>query len=157
MPHFGPFLSEEKKNWKKRNFFSATVQGLSVPVECIDPFVKLWERIPELQFLRTNKQPQNVTLCHLPRTVHASRWILLTLRWKMTRSVSSLLLPEMDSKRMAGCGSPCVKQQNVFKSVNQTYCTIEWKEDKTGSSHAWEDSQLWRGKYFGQMDQGDGM
>ena len=28
-PHFGPFLLEEKKNWKKRNFFSATVQGLS--------------------------------------------------------------------------------------------------------------------------------
>ena len=27
-PHFGPFLSEEKKNRKKRNFFSATVQGL---------------------------------------------------------------------------------------------------------------------------------
>ena len=28
-PHFGPFLSEEKTNRKKRNFFSATIQGLS--------------------------------------------------------------------------------------------------------------------------------
>ena len=27
-PHFGPFLLEEKKNQKKRKFFSATIQGL---------------------------------------------------------------------------------------------------------------------------------